>query len=79
MGFYVAVGDYTTDLVHGTDFDNIIAIHGACTHTEKEAYTTLLKGIEAGNLLKFEGKTFEDIQGLAKGAIDITVKFYKAA
>ena len=78
-GFYVAVGDYTTDLVRGTDFDNIIAIHGACTHAEKEAYTTLLKGIEAGNLLKFEGKTFEDIQGLAKGAIDITVKFYKAA
>ncbi len=78
-GFYVAVGDYNTDLVYGTDFDNIIAIHGACTHAEKEAYTKLLKGIEAGNLLKFEGKTFEDIQGLAKGAIDITVKFYKAA
>lgn len=78
-GLYVAVGDLTNDMVWGVDYDNTIAIHGDCTHAQKDAYTTLLKSIEAGSIVKFEGKTYEEISALTKGAIDINVTFYKVA
>lgn len=72
---FVAVGDYSDSLVYGEDFDYIIAIHGSCSDANKDAYLTVLKAVQAGDLVKFN-KTAAELDALAKGTIDVTVSFY---